>query len=185
MKKLYYAASLLTMVSLSVLTGCKKDTVAFPTNPQSNGTYPDLAYTTPWFPTIANADGIFISAQVTDEKTIVISPFANMYEYGMAKIASSTGNFNNNLVDGGTIILNDSILAKSTALSYLSSITNYTLGLSNRISWSIAGNGSSVSAITHTWSATSNPIYNYDPATWDSKWVPILPRKLYPVPPYP
>src|SRR6185312_2393633 len=183
MKKLYYAASLLTLVSLSVLTGCKKDTVAFPTNSQSNGTYPDLVYTTPWFPTISDADGIFISAQVTDEKTVVISPYKNIYEYGMAKVTNSTGNFSS-LADAGTVTLNDTVLSKSTALAYLSSITNYTLNLSNATVWNIAGNGGALPAATFT-NTNNNPIYSSDPANWDSKWVPILPRQLYAVPAYP
>ncbi|HKC69839.1 MAG TPA: hypothetical protein VKG26_16505 [Bacteroidia bacterium] len=173
MKKLYYAASLLAVVSLSVLTGCKKDTVAFPTNPQSNGTYPDLAYTTPWFPTISDADGIFISAQVTDEKTVIISPFVNSYEYGMAKVAGSTGNFSS-LVDVGTVTLNDSVLVKGSDFSYLSSISNFTLNLGNGAVWNIGGN-----AFTAT---NTNPTYTYSPTLWDSKWAPVYPRTLYPLP---
>lgn len=176
MKKIYYAASLLTLASLSVLTGCKKDTTPFPTNPQSNGNYPDLVYTTPWFPTFSDADGIFISAQVTDEKTVIISPFMNEYEYGMAKVANSTGNFSS-LADAGTITLNDSILNKSTALSYLSSLTNYTLNLSNTAVWNIAGSGS-VPATTFT-NNVSSPTYSYTPDQWDAKWVPIYPRTLH------
>lgn len=179
MKKLYYAASLLALASLSLLTGCKKDTTPFPTNPQSNGVYPDLAYTTPWFPTLADADGIFISAQVTDEKTVIISAFTNMYEYGMAKVASSTGNFNS-LADGGIITLNDSILVKSTALSYLSSISNYTLGLSSSAIWNMAGSGS-VASFTYT-ATKNNPTYSDTAANWDSKWTPIYPRTLYSLP---
>src|ERR1700741_2436034 len=183
MKKLYYAASLLTLASLSVLTGCKKDTTPFPTNPQSNGTYPDLVYTTPWFPTISDADGIFVSVQVTDEKTVIISPYINLYEYGMAKVANSTGNFSN-LADAGTITLNDSVLTKSTALSYLSSITNYTLNLSNTAVWNIAGNGGSIPATTFT-NGVSSPTYSYATDQWDSKWTPIYPRTLYALPPRP
>ena len=183
MKKLYYAASLLTLASLSVLTGCKKDTTPFPTNPQNNGTYPDLVYTTPWFPTISDADGIFVSVQVTDEKTVIISPYINLYEYGMAKVANSTGNFSN-LADAGAITLNDSVLIKSTALSYLSSITNYTLNLSNTAVWNIAGNGGSIPATTFT-NNVSNPTYSYATDQWDSKWTPIYPRTLYALPPRP
>ncbi|HXD91856.1 MAG TPA: hypothetical protein VNX01_01515, partial [Bacteroidia bacterium] len=176
MNKLYYAASLLALTSLSVLTGCKKDTTPFPTNPQSNGVYPDLAYTTPWFPTIYDADGIFISNQVTDEKTVIISPYRNLYEYGMAKVTGTTGNFNN-LIDAGNVTLNDSVLVKSTALSYLSSITNYTLNLSNTAAWSISGNAS-VPTMTNTLSGANNPTYLNDVTTWDTKWTPILPRPL-------
>ncbi|HTA61449.1 MAG TPA: hypothetical protein VK835_03295 [Bacteroidia bacterium] len=182
MKKLYYAASLLTLASLSVLTSCKKDTTPFPTKSQSNGNYPDLVYTTPWFPTIADADAIFVSAQVTDEKTVIISPFKNEYEYGMAKLASGTGNFST-LLDGGAITLNDSVLAKSTALSYLSSISNFTLNLSNTARWHKAANGTDT-AFTFT-SPRVNPTYSYDPALWDSKWAPIYPRTLVAVPAYP
>lgn len=182
MKKLYYAASLLALTSLSVLTGCKKDTEAFPTKQQTNNTYPDLVYTTPWFPTISDADGIFVSAQVTDEKTVVISPYKNVYEYGMAKIAASTGNFGS-LTDGGAVTLNDSILVKGNDLSYLSNISSYTLNLANTAIWNIGGS-SSVSAMTFT-ATNNNPTYSYDPANWDSKWAPIYPRTLVPLPPRP
>jgi hypothetical protein len=184
MKKFYYAASLLALASLSVLTSCKKDTVAFPTNPQSNGNTPDLAYTTPWFPIIHDADGIFVSAQVIDEKTVIVSSYFNTYEYGMAKITNATGNFSG-LTDAGAITLNDSVMVKSTALSYLSSIANYTLNLSNTATWKIAGNGTIVPAITRILPGTNNPTYSYDVTTWDVKWAPVHPRHLYALPPRP
>ena len=175
MKKIFYTSSVLAALSLTLLSGCKKDTVAFPDKVQNNGTYADLAYITPNFPVIADADGILISAQVTNQKTIIISPFANEYEYGMAKFTNTTGNFSN-LADAGTITLNDSTLAKSSTFSYLSTANAYTLNLSNTAKWNVGGNGA-FGGIAYTGNS-NNPNYSNSITNWDSKWVPTYPRNL-------
>ncbi len=183
MKKIVYASGVLAALSLTLFTGCKKvNEGPFPAKPQSNGTYQDFSYTTPYFPTLGDADGILISAQVYNEKTEIVSGFYNTYEYGMAKFASGTGNFNT-LVDAGNVTLNDSVLAKSSALSYLSSISNFTLNLSSTIAWNVSGNSANgTPAITYTLNPASNPTYSNTINNWDSKWAPIYPRTLYAVP---
>jgi hypothetical protein len=179
MKKIFYTASVLATLSVTLFTGCKKDTVAFPDKAQSNGTYSDLAYITPYFPAIADADGILIAAQVTNQKTVIISPYINIYEYGMAKFTNSTGNFAS-LADAGSITVNDSNLVKSSALSYLSSTSTYSLNFSNSAAWNIGGNGS-FQGTTYTLTG-ANPTYSNSFANWDSKWTPIYPKPLYVVP---
>ena len=180
MKKIFYTSALLIVtLSLTVFTSCKKDEGPFPSNTQSNGVSPDLVYITPIFPNIANASGIIISAQVYDEKTVIISPFQNNYEYGMAKFTNVPGNFSS-LVDVGSITLNDSNLVKSNVFSYLSSITTFSLNLSNTTSWKFGGN-SNLTGFTHTLNGVY-PTYADSFQKWDSKWTPIYPRTLYPVP---
>jgi hypothetical protein len=177
MKKIFYTSSVLVALSLTLFTGCKKDTVAFPAKTQTDGTYVDLVYTTPYFPTVADADGILIAAQVTNQKTVIVSPFSNEYEYGMAKFTNATGNFSN-LTDAGSITVNDSVLTKTTALEYLSSITNYTLNFSNQSAWNISGNSSNnIPALTYTLTG-SNPSYTLDITSWNSNWTPSYPQSL-------
>lgn len=179
MKKIFYTAGILATLSLTLFTSCKKDKEVFPTKSQENGNYTEFSYSTPYFPTISDADGILIAVQVSDEKTVVVSPFVNMYEYGMAKFPASTGNFSS-LVDAGTVSVNDSNLVKSSDNSYLSSATTFSLNFGNTVAWNVTGNGANP-AMSNTLTG-SNPSYTYAINNWDSKWIPIYPRTLYAVP---
>jgi len=179
MKKIVYASGVLAALSLTLFTGCKKDSEAFPTKAQSNGVSTEFSYITPYFPTIADADGILISAQVYDEKTVIVTPFLNTYEYGMAKFTNTQGNFSS-LFDAGTIKLNDSTLAKANDLSYLSSTSTFSLGLSGKAMWQISGNNG-VPSFNYKLNGVC-PAYGYSIPSWDSKWIPIYPRTLYPLP---
>jgi hypothetical protein len=180
MNKVLYTSSLVLAIALTVFTGCKKvNEGPFPSNPPANGVYPDLVYITPVFPNLSNASGIIIAAQVHDEKTVIISPFQNNYEYGMAKFTNTPGNFAS-LIDVGAITLNDSNLVKSNAFSYLSSTSTYSLNLSKSTSWSFAGN-SNLPGFKHTLNGVY-PTYSDSFQNWDAKWAPVYPRTLYPVP---
>ncbi|MEO8761050.1 MAG: hypothetical protein ABI448_09175 [Bacteroidia bacterium] len=182
MKKILYTAGVLALLSVTLFTSCKKDSEAFPTKSQSNGVYnSNFAYITPYFPNIADADGILISAQVYDEKTVIVSPYLNTYEYGMAKFTGTKGNFSV-LTNIGGIKLNDSNLVSANDLSYSSSITTTSLGLATKVKWQITG--STIPSFVYTLNGV-NPAYSNGITNWDSKWVPIYPRTLYTVPPRP
>ncbi len=176
MKKVIYTSTVLAALSLMLFTGCKKDKEVFPTKPQSSGVSTEFSYITPYFPTIADADVIIISAQVHDEKTVVVSPFVNIYEMGLAKAGVSQGNFSS-LVSIGNIKLNDSTLYQANDFSYLSNVSTQNLGLSNKASWQISG----ANTFTYTLNGVC-PSYDYSFTSWDNKWIPIYPRTLYPVP---
>ncbi len=181
MKKIFYTAGVLATLSVTLFTSCKKDKEVFPTKTQSNGNFTEFSYTTPFFPTISDADGILIAAQVSNEKTVVVSPFVNMYEYGMAKFTNTTGNFSN-LADAGNVSVNDSLLVKAADASYLSTISTYSLNFNNTIKWNVSGNGSVPTISNYFLPAGSNPTYTNSINNWDSKWIPIFPRILYAVP---
>ena len=176
MKKIIYVSTVLATLSLTLFTGCKKDKEVFPTKPQSNGSSSDFAYITPYFPTVSDADVIFVSAQVHNGKTVVVSPFMNTYEYGIVKAGMSKGNFTS-LVSIGGVKLNDSTLYQANNLSYLSNTSTQVLGLSNKAAWQISG----ANTFTYTLNGVC-PAYGYNFTSWDNKWIPIYPRTLYTVP---
>jgi hypothetical protein len=183
MKKIYYSVVVLTLLSIFFFTGCKKvNEGPFPSPPNAGGTYTDLAYTTPSFPTIAGASGILIAAQVHDQKTVIVTPFQNNYEYGMAEFASSPGNFSS-LISANSVSLNANALTASNNNSYLSSTSNYTIGLSGSTSWQIQGN-SSIPTFNYTLNGVY-PSYADSFQNWDNNWLPVYPRSLPIVPAQP
>ena len=173
MKKIIYTAGILATLSLTLFTSCKKDTEAFPTNPQSNGVYTEFSYVTPYFPTVADASGIFVSAQVFDEKTVVVSPFVNNYEYGMAKFTNTQGNFTS-LTNFGTITLNDSTLTKASDLSYLSATSTFSLNLGHKATW-VVSNNPSIPTFTYSLNGVC-PTYTNIITNWDNVWLPLPPH---------
>lgn len=180
MKKIYYSVVVIALLLIVFFTGCKKvNEGPFPTKPNAGGTYTDLAYITPSFPTIGNAIAILIAAQVHDEKTVVVSPFQNNYEYGMAQFTSTPGNFSS-MISAGSISLNGNSLTASSTNSYLSPTSNYTIGLSGSTSWQIQGAGS-VPGFNYTLNGVY-PFYTDSFQNWDNNWLPIYPRKLIPLP---
>ncbi len=184
MKKIYYSVVALVLLSLLFFTGCKKvNEGPFPSPPNAGGTYNDLAYITPSFPNVANASGILIAVQVHNEKTVVVTPFQNNYEYGMAEFTNTPGNFSS-LISAGSISLNGTSLAASSANSYLSPASNYTIGLSGSTSWQIGGvtpGGTNVPAFNYSLNGVY-PFYTDSFQNWDGNWLPIYPRSLNPVP---
>lgn len=182
MRKVYYSVVVLTLLSLVIFSGCKKvNEGPFPTKPNAGGTYPDLAYITPQFPTIGNASGILIAAQVHDQKTVVVTPYQNNFEYGMAKFTNSVGNFTT-LIDAGSISLNDTNLTKSNLFSYLSSASNYNINLSGSTVWKLNGNsGNNIPAFNYTLNGVY-PFFTDSFTKWDNNWLPIYPRTLLALP---
>ncbi|MBS1646381.1 MAG: hypothetical protein JST67_03460 [Bacteroidetes bacterium] len=171
MKKIIYSASIMCLASSLFVTGCKKDTTPFPTNSQSNSNpYSDYSFTTPYFPTLGNADAILVAARVSNTRSVIVSPVSFTYEYGMAKFAASTGNFTN-LLNIGNITLNDSNLANTGANYYLSSINSYSINLSGGVVWNVAGTNYTI--------ANPMPSYTYAPNLWDTKWMPVYPVNFH------
>ncbi|HEX7414094.1 MAG TPA: hypothetical protein VF411_08610 [Bacteroidia bacterium] len=180
MKKVFYTVELFALVSITVFTGCKKiNEGPFPAKPSANGVYNDLAYITPSFPNLPDASGILIAAQVHNQKTVIITPFQNNYEYGMAKFTSTPGSFSN-LVDVDSIWINGANLAKSSAFSYLSSTSTYSLNFSNATTWKLKGN-SNISSLTYTLNGVY-PMYSDSFQFWADNWLPIYPRTLNALP---
>ncbi|HWY38066.1 MAG TPA: hypothetical protein VNY73_05875 [Bacteroidia bacterium] len=148
MKKLIYTGKILTILSLVVLAGCKKDSkVAFPSKSTSNGTYGDFVYGTPTLPTIMDADGILAAIHVHNYRIVTISPVEKEYQYGMAMFANTTGNFSS-LTNADSVWINGMVCA-NTNNTYLSDATTYSIGLGGTVSWNVKGAGS-VPAMTNS-----------------------------------
>jgi hypothetical protein len=176
MKKIYYSVVILALLSIALFTGCKKvNEGPFPSNPPAGGTFNDLSYITPNFPTLSNATGILIAAQVHDQKTVIVTPFQNTYEYGMAQFASTPGNFSS-LVSAGSISLNGTSLAASSANSYLSSTSTFSLNLGLSTYWQVG-----IPGFNYTLNGVY-PIYSDSFQNWNNNWLPIYPRTLVTLP---
>ncbi|MHB8260251.1 MAG: hypothetical protein ACYDCN_05535 [Bacteroidia bacterium] len=180
MKKVFYTIGVLAFVSITVFTGCKKiNEGPFPAKPSAGGVTSDLAYTTPTFPNLSDASGILIAAQVHNLKTVIVTPFQNNYEYGMAKFTSTPGSFSN-LIDVDSIWINGTNLAKSSTFSYLSSTSTFSLNFSNSTSWKLKGNGN-IPGFTYSLSG-AYPTYTDSFQKWGDDWLPTYPRTLPIVP---
>ncbi len=170
-KKLIYTGKCLIILSLVVLSSCKKDTVAFPKATTSNGTTPDFAYRTPTIPTFADADGVLTAVQAHNYHIVTVSPFQQDYEYGMAQFTNTTGNFAA-LTDGGAVTVSAVSCAQSGDFSYLSTASTYSIDFSGNTNWVVAGAGS-VPNMTNLVAATI-PSYSYGFAKWDTEtWAPL------------
>src|ERR1700745_3307473 len=114
MKKLIYTGKFLTILSLAVLTSCKKDSkVDFPKQSLSSGNQADFVYRTPEIPNIADADGILTAVHAHNYWIISKdSPFEKEYQYGMAKFTNTTGNFSV-LADADSVMVDTSNLTKA------------------------------------------------------------------------
>jgi hypothetical protein len=180
MKKLIYTGKFLTLLSLVILTGCKKDSkVDFPKQTTSSGNTADFAFTAPNFPTIKDADGILIAVQAHNYYKVTVNPFEKTFEYGMAEFTNTTGNFSSP-VSAGTVVVDTTTLESSGAW-YLSPIRSYSLNFSSApINWSVSGAGSMPSA-NQSLAASSEPAYNYGGEHFET-WIPALPRTLITVP---
>jgi hypothetical protein len=176
MKKIYYSVVVLALLSIALFTRCKKvNEGPFPSNPPAGGTFNDLVYITPNFPTLSNATGILIAAQVHDQKTVIVTPFQNNYEYGMAQFANTPGNFSS-LVSAGSISLNGTSLAASSANSYLSSTSTFSLNLGLSTYWQVG-----IPSFNYTLNGVY-PIYADSFQNWNNNWLPIYPRTLLTLP---
>lgn len=182
MKKLIYTGKILTILSLVVLTSCKKDSkVDFPKQATSNGNQADFTYRTPSFPDLKDADGILIAAHVRNYWVITKdSPFEKEFQYGMAKFTNTTGNFSS-LADADSVVVDTSNLTKAADYSYMSNPTTYSLNFGKTNTWKVKGAGS-IGGTTIT-DPSSDPTYNYFnsgttgyPKYFDDTWVPTAPK---------
>jgi hypothetical protein len=193
MKNSIYTLKFLVLaLSISFLTSCKKDTVAFPTQSSAGGTTADFVYGTPSMPVIKDADGILAAVDVHNYRIVTISPFQKEYQYGMAEFTNATGNYTS-LTSGGFVTVDTSKLTASNAFLYQSYPTTYSLNLSSNVSWNVSGAGS-VPAMTYTL-VNGNPVSTLfsDPTSgvsyWKDEWIPTYPKTLHkplpvvPVPP--
>jgi len=178
MKKLIYTGKVLTIISLALLTGCKKDSkVEFPKQSSANGTTADFVYRTPTLPTFSDADGVLAAVYAHNYRIVTISPFEKEFEYGMAKFTNTTGNFNS-LTDAGSVVLDTTLLVKASDLSYLSTATNYSINISNFAVWNVSGAGT-VPAMSYTMSAgiPSHSLFsNTSTSYWNDSWIPTFPK---------
>lgn len=176
MKKLVYAGKVLTIASLVVLAGCKKDKGTFPTKPDAGGSTGDYVYKTPTIPSLY-ADGILTAVQMHSYHIVTVSPVEKDFEYGMAKFTNSTGNFSS-LADADSVTVNSTNLVKAGDFSYLSAIETPTLSFSGVISWMVKG--APFSGATTTYTNTSNPYYKYfsisSAGYWSDNWLPVFPK---------
>ena len=180
MKKIYYSVVVLVLLSLVIFSGCKKiNEGSFPAKPNAGGNTGDLVYITPQFPIVGDASGVLISAQVHNQKTVIVSLFENIYEYGMAKFTNTQGSFNN-LTNVGSISLDGTSLTSAANNYYVSPTSNFTIGLGSSTAWQIQG-GSSVPAFNYTLNGVY-PIFTDSFQNWANNWLPIYPRPLVTVP---
>jgi len=176
MKKIYYSVVALALLSIAFFTGCKKINEGPPPfPPNANGTFNDLTYITPTFPSIANASAMLIAVQAHDQKTVIVTPFQNNYEYGMAQFSSSPGNFSS-LINAGSLLVNSIGLTPSSTNSYLSPATNYTIGFTNNVSWQIGG-GNGVPAFNYSLNNVF-PLFTDSFQNWADNWLPIYQRAM-------
>ena len=171
MKKIYYTVAVLTLLSLVIFSSCKKiNEGPFPSPTPANGNYPDLTYITPLFPSIANASGILIAVQAHNEKTVIVTPFQNNYEYGMAQFTGTPGNFNS-LINAGSISLNSTSLAQSSTNNYLSSASTFSINLSGSTIWQMGG-ASNIPAFNYSLNGVY-PTFTDSFQKWNNAWIPI------------
>jgi hypothetical protein len=180
MKKLIYTGKFLTLLSLVILTGCKKDSkVDFPKQTMSSGNTADFVYGTPTLPGILDADGILAAVHVHNYRISTINPFEKTYEYGMAQFTNTTGNFSS-LINADSVWINGMVCA-NTNNSYLSDATTYSIGLSGPVTWKVKGSGS-VPAMTKSLTS-GDPAYA--PFTsggyWSDTWLPTFTVTITPV----
>ncbi|MGZ3866348.1 MAG: hypothetical protein ACXVNR_08040 [Bacteroidia bacterium] len=177
MKKLVYAGKVLTIASLVVLTGCKKDKKeAFPSKPNGNGNTSDYVFKTPTIPSLY-ADGILTAVQMHSYRIQTVSPIEQDFEYGMAKFTNATGNFSS-LANADSVRVNGANLVMGSDNSYLSDISTPNLSFSGVISWMVKG--APFSGATSTYTNTSNPYYKYFSISsgnyWNDAWMPVFPK---------
>lgn len=167
------------------LFSCKKDTTAFPTQSAAGGTDGDFVYTTPTLPSISDADGILAAVHAHNYRIVVLSPFQQEYQYGMAAFTNTTGNFSM-LTSGGNVTIDNMALTANSNMLYQSNATTYSIGLEGTNNWSVTGDVS-VPAMSYTdtsdlpkWTLFStHPTISY----WKDEWVPVKPREIqYPTP---
>lgn len=167
MKKLsIYAIAAFTLM----LTSCKKDKETFPTKAQSNGVTTEQAKIFPIMFTMPDADGMLAAVKAYNYKTVVVNPYLESTEYGMASFTATKGDFSN-LTDAGTVTLDTTVLQKNTALQYLSSLNYYSINLQNLLVWNVSG-GTSADALTYTATNLTFPKDTLDPSSWGSDWLP-------------
>ena len=176
MKKIYYSVVSIALLALFFLGGCKKvNEGPFPTRPHVDTTFSTFSYITPLFPGINDASGILISAQVHNQKTVIVTPFQSNYEYGMAQFTSTPGNFTS-LVNMDSIWLNGVNLAESNTFSYLSSTSTFSINLSGSASWQLKGN-SNIPKLGYTLNGVY-PTFSDSFQNWPDNWLPV--QKLNP-----
>ncbi|MGZ4036036.1 MAG: hypothetical protein ACXVP4_14325 [Bacteroidia bacterium] len=176
MKKLVYAGKLLTIASLVVLAGCKKDKKeAFPTQPNAGGNTSDYVYGTPTIPSLY-ADGILTAVQMHSYHIVTISPVEKDFEFGVAKFTNTTGNFSA-MADADSVRVNSVNLTKYSNNFYASNLENVNNGFSGIISWYVKG--ATFSGATTSFAATGNPTYKYfsidSSKYWSDTWLPVFP----------
>ena len=179
MKKLIYNGKFLTIISLALLTGCKKDSkVEFPKQTTSNGTTADFVYRTPTIPTFSDADGVIAAVRTSNYRIITISPVEKEFEYGIAKFTNATGNFSV-LTSADSVFMNGSNIDEGSDNSYLSNTSVFTLGFTWPTTYFKVKGAGTVPAMSYTMntgvpahSLFSNTATNY----WNDSWVPTYPK---------
>lgn len=155
MKKTIKTLSVILFASVFAITSCQKkedNTPEESTPPTNGGTTGGNASNSPITPTFADGEGTFVATKANVTTAIPGTTITTNVTMGSATASIFNTAGGSTLVDGGTVISNDSTLAKQSNNAYIFTPKSVTgINWTNNSRWSVSGNSTNnIPVISYT-----------------------------------